>query len=91
MTLLKRKLRRSLWSAICLLMVGMGIAQTAASASARTAVIGANVALGVTAVLASSALSGFANVFFERLVKNEGPNQGEKTGLYAKQLQLGLW
>ena len=64
-------LRKQQWLALCLLTVGVGLVQyqEAAAAGAAAAAVGAAsagssmfVAVGVAAVLASSVLSGFANV-----------------------------
>ena len=74
-TLLGQTLRRKQWLALVLLTVGVGLVQiyeaggAAAGAMAAGAAGGLSsaVVVGVAAVLASSLLSGFANVYFEKV------------------------
>jgi len=89
---LGRVLRRQQWLALALLTGGVGLVQyqEAAAAGAATAaaagVGGSAVAIGVGAVLASSLLSGFANVYFEKVVKTK-----TDVSIWMRNVQLGLF
>jgi len=89
-------LRKQQWLALCLLTVGVGLVQyqEAAAAGAAAAAVGAAsagssmfVAVGVAAVLASSVLSGFANVYFEKVIKNPKSD----VTIWMRNVQLGLF
>ena len=70
--LLGRRLAAQQWLALCLLTAGGGLVQYSAMGGAAAAAAGASSALpagaivGICAVLCSSLLSGFANVYFEK-------------------------
>lgn len=77
-TILKQVLKPRQWFALGLLTAGVGLVQVAevaakaggaASVAASAGGAAPMVALGVAAVLASSVLSGFANVYFEKVLK----------------------
>jgi len=95
-TYLGRELRKQQWIALLLLSVGVGIVQYTeaamkggAAAAAGAAAAGSGgmfVAVGVGAVLASSVLSGFANVYFEKVVKTQ-----QDVTIWMRNVQLGLF
>jgi len=62
----------------------VGGAATAAGAAAAGSA--SSVAIGVAAVLASSVLSGFANVYFEKVVKTR-----PAVSIWVRNVQLGLF
>ena len=66
--MLGKRLSKQQWLALGLLSGGVGLVQTADAPAAAAAVAGNPAALaGIVAVLASSLLSGFANVYFEKV------------------------
>ena len=86
-TILKQVLKPRQWFALGLLTAGVGLVQVAevaakaggaASVAASAGGAAPMVALGVAAVLASSVLSGFANVYFEKvlIVSNTSKSSG---------------
>jgi len=94
-TYLGQVLRRQQWLALMLLTAGVGLVQfyeaggAAAATAAATAGAGglsSAVLVGVAAVLASSLLSGFANVYFEKVVKTR-----PKVSIWMRNVQLGLF
>jgi len=88
---LGRVLRAQQWLALVLLSLGVGLVQyqeaAAGGAAAAAAGLGGSAWLiGVAAVLASSLLSGFANVYFEKVVK-----QKTEVTIWVRNVQLGLF
>mmetsp|Transcript_12843 Transcript_12843/g.30603 ORF Transcript_12843/g.30603 Transcript_12843/m.30603 type:complete len:432 (-) Transcript_12843:311-1606(-) len=67
-TILKKSLQPRQWLALALLTGGVGLVQLQESSGAA-AIAGGVPMLGVAAVLASSLLSGFANIYFEKVLK----------------------
>jgi len=105
--LLGEVLRLRQWFALGLLTVGVGMVQLA-DATAAGAVSAAGVegtyavvaSIGIAAVLASSVLSGFANVYFEKVLKtarqreDSGGAEGAGTApltLWMRNVQLGVF
>ena len=90
--LLDRQLRKRQWAALVVLSAGIGLvnlseaagAGAGAGAALGAAAPGANFALGLFAVVVSSLLSAFANVYFEKIVKTTAPS------LWTRQMQLGV-
>ena len=91
------------WAALALLTKGVGLVQIADASAAADAASAASsasvVAVGVAAVLASSLLSGFANIYFEKVLRRpsarpttraSSTRAGAHVALDA-QLQLGLF
>ncbi|GLE00133.1 hypothetical protein PINS_up008860 [Pythium insidiosum] len=75
------------WGAIVLLMAGVALVQlddTAPSTQTKTA--GQSTTLGLVAVLAACMCSGFAGVYFEKILKNAG----SKASLWERNVQMGL-
>lgn len=77
-------LRPIQWAALALLSAGVGLVQYSDSAAAA-AIVGMNPLVGVGAVLASSFLSGFANVYLEKMMKKSDAS------LWIRNVQLGLF
>ena len=95
----RQVLQKQQWFALVLLTLGVGLVQYfeaggAAVAAAGGAAAGGGMfagltgaaAVGVAAVLASSLLSGFANVYFEKVVKTR-----TKVSIWMRNVQLGLF
>lgn len=72
------------WAALTLLVAGVSAVQLDGAAGGAAAV-GASYYLGIAAVVASSVLSGFANVYFEKLVKTT------PTSIWVRNLQLAFF
>ena len=91
---LGRVLRKQQWIALVLLSMGVGLVQfyeaggaaAAAAAAASSSAASSTLAIGVAAVLASSLLSGFANVYFEKVVKTR-----PAVSIWMRNVQLGLF
>ena len=101
-TLLGRTLSKAQWLALSLLTAGVGLVQyqevagsmaaaaastTAAAGSGLLGGVGIGVVIGVGAVLFSSLLSGFANVYFEKVVKKDATS----VSIWMRNVQLGLF
>jgi len=96
--LLRKQLSELQWFSLFLLFVGIGIVQiqpqkTASPSSQLTSssskltsseVREQNGMLGLAAVLAACIMSGFAGVYFEKLLKHTSPS------IYLRNVQLGL-
>jgi len=78
-TYLKGQLRWNQWLSLALLSAGVGWVQGGDAASASASL------LGIGAVLASSILSGFANVYLEKRIKRQD------TTIWVRNVQLGLF
>jgi len=91
------------WAALLLLMVGVGLVQLGDSAAgAAGSGVAGNSLLGVGAVLASSVLSGFANIYLEKMLKRaeceSEPGECEVPGavqeppsVWMRNVQLGIF
>ena len=100
--LLGQRLSRLQWVALSLLTAGVGLVQIhEVGAGAAVAAAAGAVPLGVAAVLASSLLSGFANIYFEKVLKQaecelddscdvDGARR-EPASLWLRNIQLGLF
>lgn len=81
--MLKRHLARQQWIALVVLVVGVSLIQPTKSGHASTA--GQNAVVGLAAVLSACCLSGFAGVYFEKILK------GSSTSLWIRNIQLASW
>jgi len=63
----------------------------AASGGGAVAAAGASFGLGVLAVVLSSLLSGFANVYFEKIVKTTAPSLWVRVLRLTPKENTGLW
>ena len=89
---LGRVLRKQQWLALGLLTAGVGLVQYQEALAKGAAVASAasagstGVLVGIAAVLASSLLSGFANVYFEKVVKTK-----TDVSIWMRNVQLGIF
>ena len=88
--MLGRRLSRVQWGSLCLLMGGVALVQlqqgdgSASKAAAAAEESGQNRAVGLAAVLTMCLTSGFAGVYFEKVLK------GSKTNLWVQNVRLAL-
>ena len=82
--LLKKKLARRQWLALLLLMVGVALVQVTAEEPGPGS--GQDRLLGFSAVLVACFSSGYAGVFYEKLVK-----QSSQPSIVIRNLQLGVF
>ena len=84
--LLNKKLSRRQWVALVLLMAGVAMVQLTAPAAAAHSEAGHNRLVGFCAVLTACFSSGYAGVFYEKLVK-----QSSQPSIVIRNLQLGVF
>lgn len=87
--LLKKAILPLQWGAITILMVGVALVQlddSGASASATAKTDGQSTTLGLVAVIAACMCSGFAGVYFEKILKTSG----SKGSVWERNIQMGL-
>lgn len=92
--MLQKQLSVLQWLSLVILFGGIGIVQfqpqkaavpnTKSLTTAKQAVPEQNPAIGLAAVLAACVMSGFASVYFEKLLKHTAPS------IYLRNIQLGL-
>jgi len=89
--MLRKQLSEFQWFSLFLLFAGIGIVQLQPQKSAspnskliESEVREQNFMLGIAAVLAACVMSGFASVYFEKLLKHTSPS------IYLRNVQLGL-
>jgi len=96
--LLGQRLEPAQWLALLLLSLGVCTVQLGEAAGSAPPAGGS--LLGVAAVLSSSLLSGFANIYFEKVLKEAAPPPGASTSapppppppsLWMRNVQLGLF
>jgi len=97
---LGQTLRKQQWAALVLLTAGVGLVQyyeaggavaAAAMGAAGAGAFSTTILIGVGAVLASSLLSGFANVYFEKVIKTRAPTGEKPPTIWMRNVQLGLF
>lgn len=83
--MLKKKLSPQQWSALVILFVGVALVQFRPedSKSSKTATTDQRPSVGLFAVILSCFMSGFAGVYFEKILK------GTKQSLWLRNVQLG--
>lgn len=83
--MLKKKLSPQQWSALVILFVGVALVQFRPedSKSSKTATTDQRPSMGLFAVILSCFMSGFAGVYFEKILK------GTKQSLWLRNVQLG--
>jgi UDP-sugar transporter A1/2/3 len=85
-TLLGRRFSASKWIALVVLTVGVAIVQLSGSSDHHTAEDeDKNRLVGLVAVLCAACTSGFAGVYFEKILKN-----GSDVTLWIRNIQMGL-
>ncbi|KAL2714213.1 UDP-galactose translocator [Vespula squamosa] len=83
--ILRRSLRKSQWSALILLVIGVVLVQLAQSGTVTLpSGIQQNHLLGFTAALSACFLSGFAGIYFEKILK------GSDISVWMRNVQLSL-
>ncbi|XP_035720953.1 UDP-galactose translocator-like [Vespa mandarinia] len=84
--ILRRSLRNTQWSALILLVIGVVLVQLAQSGTTVTLPSGIqqNHLLGFTAALSACFLSGFAGIYFEKILK------GSDISVWMRNVQLSL-
>jgi len=90
--LLRKQLSELQWFSLFLLFVGIGVVQLQPQKTASSTpkvvtlseVRGQNAMLGLACVLVACIMSGFAGVYFEKLLKHTSPS------IYLRNIQLGL-
>eukprot|EP00282_Hemiselmis_andersenii_P008023 CAMPEP_0114156268 /NCGR_PEP_ID=MMETSP0043_2-20121206/25957_1 /TAXON_ID=464988 /ORGANISM="Hemiselmis andersenii, Strain CCMP644" /LENGTH=430 /DNA_ID=CAMNT_0001251677 /DNA_START=27 /DNA_END=1316 /DNA_ORIENTATION=- len=83
-TMLGKRIRPVKWFALCLLVAGIALVQAPSfSNKAVAATSVGNPVLGFSAVVAACFLSGFAGIWFEKILK------GSDTSIWIRNIQLG--
>ncbi|XP_069785377.1 UDP-galactose translocator [Narcine bancroftii] len=84
--MLRKSLSRLQWVSLVLLFVGIAIVQvTQEGSTGQDRVPGQNYLVGLIAVLVSCVSSGFAGVYFERILK------GSSASIWLRNVQLGIF
>jgi UDP-sugar transporter A1/2/3 len=87
--LLGKRLRKRQWFALVLLTAGVALVQYA---DTGTALRVGRPLVGILAVLASSLLSGFSNVYLEKRIKlGDSSGSGRTVSIWIRNVQLGLF
>eukprot|EP00934_Nitzschia_sp_Nitz4_P000534 Nitzschia sp. Nitz4//scaffold482_size5428//1374//3338//NITZ4_009225-RA/size5428-processed-gene-0.3-mRNA-1//-1//CDS//3329552875//534//frame0 len=97
--LLQKKISWWQYTALALLAVGVALVNMGAASSSNhketttTMTVEQNQFLGFMAILISCFTSGFAGVYFEKLLKqsNDNRNQGQTISVYVRNCQLAFW
>ncbi|KAM8934386.1 LOW QUALITY PROTEIN: GRIP1-associated protein 1 [Pelodytes ibericus] len=82
--LLRKSLSRLQWGSLVILFVGVAIVQ-AEQSGAKVSVSGQSYGVGLVAVAVSCLSSGFAGVYFERILK------GSSASVWLRNIQLGIF
>jgi UDP-sugar transporter A1/2/3 len=80
----QRKFSRQKWASLVILTIGVAIVQVSGSGDKHVVVDKAHRLAGLVAVLCAACTSGFAGVYFERILK------GSTTTLWLRNVQMGL-
>ncbi|VDM34595.1 unnamed protein product [Hydatigera taeniaeformis] len=88
--MLRKRITISQWIALFILVIGVSFVQLAPSANIKTKTPNTlshhqNTLLGLMAVILASLSSGFAGVYFEKLMKFTAPS------IWIRNIQLGFW
>lgn len=83
--MLNRSLSRLQWASLLLLFTGVAIVQAQQAGGGGPRPLDQNPGVGLTAVVASCLSSGFAGVYFEKILK------GSSGSVWLRNLQLGLF
>nr|XP_061841452.1 UDP-galactose translocator-like isoform X2 [Nerophis lumbriciformis] len=93
--MLRKSLTRVQWLALLLLFVGVAIVQVQQDGNKEAAHADQNYTIGLIAVVISCLSSGFAGVYFERILKGSAPSvwvRNVQLGIFGMSLgMLGLW
>merc|ERR1719453_1107841 len=80
--MLRRHLSKQQWVALVVLVIGVSLIQPTGTKSSH---VHQRPIVGMIAVLSACCSSGFAGVYFEKLLK------GSKTNLWIRNIQLASW
>ena len=83
-TMLGQSIGRLKWASLAILLAGIVLVQLPQLAGGASARAGGSAAVGLAAVLAACVMSGFAGVWFERLLKTS------QASLWVRNVQLGV-
>lgn len=86
--MLKRQFSSFKWLSLCVLTIGVAIVQSSGTNNAKTSAddsTNKNRLIGFIAVLCAACTSGFAGVYFERILKSSA-----KTSLWIRNIQMSL-
>ncbi|KAK0411808.1 hypothetical protein QR680_005857 [Steinernema hermaphroditum] len=84
--LLRRSLARAQWFALAILFVGVSLVQLQPDAKKKESGVEQNPIIGLSAVIVACCLSGFAGVYFEKILKSASP-----VSLWVRNVQMGLF
>mmetsp|Transcript_31825 Transcript_31825/g.83392 ORF Transcript_31825/g.83392 Transcript_31825/m.83392 type:complete len:353 (+) Transcript_31825:276-1334(+) len=84
-TMLGRKISADKWVALLMLAAGVATVQIGAQGTKEAPIEGQNTAVGLTAVIAACCTSGFAGVYFEKILK------GTKQSVWLRNIQLAFF
>ena len=82
--LLKKQLTKMQWLSLLILFIGVAIVQFQPDAKAQKSATDQNPMIGLAAVIVSCLMSGFAGVYFEKILK------GTKQSVWVRNVQLGF-
>jgi len=82
--MLRKSLNRTKWTSLGLLFIGVAMVQLSSSSKGSERATQGNAFVGLLAVLAASCSSGFAGVYFEKVLKES------RLSLWVRNIQLGL-
>ena len=93
--LLGKLLSRSKWLALGMMAVGLAIVQLAKSSESKQTEMAnndeQNVFLGLCFVVLGCFCSGFAGVYFEKMMKKPEQNSGQKPSMWVRNIQLAAF
>ena len=93
--MLNKTLRARQWGALCLLFIGIVLVQLQPSQLTKSTPTEAKTVqkplVGFIAVLISSLCSGFAGVYFEKILKGPGSGSAPAPSIWVRNIQLGLF
>lgn len=82
--ILRKQLRGTQWVALVLLTLGVALVQLSATDKGSTSDAGQNRVLGCTAAIAACCCSGFAGIYFEKILK------GSDVSVWVRNVQLSF-
>ncbi|XP_043260701.1 UDP-galactose translocator [Colletes gigas] len=82
--ILRKSLRNTQWGALVLLVIGIALVQLAQSSDISSGIVEQNRILGFSAALSACLLSGFAGIYFEKILKDSD------VSLWMRNVQLSL-
>ena len=93
--LLGKLLSRSKWLALGMMAIGLAMVQLAKSSESKQSEMAnneeQNVFFGLCLVVLGCFCSGFAGVYFEKMMKKPGKNSGQKPSMWVRNIQLAAF